>query len=416
MKNAFRTRARVVNIHGQICLWRYNKARISKYGIFKTDLISKVTVWFTSAILTGNITIHALFFTMYDVTCVSAQAMVIDEFFGGGGNNGAPYNRDFVILKNMGSQAQNISGWTLQYASASGNFNSIASLSGWVNPGDFVRVCYYTGANGSPLPFTCDFTSATNLAAVNGKLALATNNTQVNSQPGPLIPGTGNYPDVVDFVGYGNANQFETEAAPAGSAQYGLKRWQETNHNFQDFLPLVPLPADFSLGEVSINAAEEAVIQMELNGRFKKEYVDVLRSKDGIFYHPVKHVIHVLDMDTYTKIQIKDSKPLPGNSYYKMSVLNDQQVIEHEFVLKCRNQQVNKIPSSIITCREHCSIETGTETPGDLSIFDTNGNFINHFSDCSNRIVFESSGMAKGTYFVHYKSPDFEKMWMLLIL
>jgi hypothetical protein len=420
MKNALTTLARVAKYGGHSANFRFNiPGRLIFEKIMSVSSKSLFILisgeWYLY-VNTGKVYALCLFLCLSTLTHLTAQTMVIDEIFGGGGNNGAPYNRDFVILKNMGSQAQHISGWTLQYASASGNFNSMVALDGWINPGDLVRICYYTGTNGSPLPFSCDFTSSTNLAAVNGKLALSTDNTLINSQPGSVIPGTGNHQDVADFVGYGNANQYETEAAPAGSALYGLKRWQETNHNLQDFAPQTPLPADFSLSEAYINTTGEAIILLELQTLIQGAYVEVLRSQDGIFYHPLQHTSEISDQNAYTTVQIIDPQPLAGNSFYKLAVINNQQITTYEFIVKCSNKQINRLPAAVITCKDHCTLNTGTESPGKLSIFTMNGNLIRQVADCLGNMTFEITGMPKGTYVARYQSAEMEKTWMLLVL
>ena len=52
---------------------------------------------------------------------VSASApVVLHEVYGGGGNSGAPFNRDFVELSNPGAAPVDLTGWTVQYASATG--------------------------------------------------------------------------------------------------------------------------------------------------------------------------------------------------------------------------------------------------------------------------------------------------------
>ena len=47
--------------------------------------------------------------------------VVVSQVFAGGGNAGAPFANDFVELFNRGASAVDVSGWTLQYASASGS-------------------------------------------------------------------------------------------------------------------------------------------------------------------------------------------------------------------------------------------------------------------------------------------------------
>src|SRR5512140_2562316 len=70
--------------------------------------------------------------------------IVISQVYGGGGNSGAPYTHDFVELFNRGTTTVSLSGWSIQYASATGtgNFGSnagqITPLAGSIAPGQHV--------------------------------------------------------------------------------------------------------------------------------------------------------------------------------------------------------------------------------------------------------------------------------------
>src|SRR6478752_505399 len=46
--------------------------------------------------------------------------VVINEVYGGGGNLGALYDRDFVELVNVSSAPVNLTGWSVQYTSTTG--------------------------------------------------------------------------------------------------------------------------------------------------------------------------------------------------------------------------------------------------------------------------------------------------------
>ncbi len=74
-----------------------------------------------------------------------SNGVVISQVFGGGGNTDAPLTHDFIELYNRGDVPISLSGWSLQYASATGtgnlgaNANQITELNGVIQPGqDFL--------------------------------------------------------------------------------------------------------------------------------------------------------------------------------------------------------------------------------------------------------------------------------------
>ena len=102
----------------------------------------------------------------------ATSTVVVSQLFAGGGNAGAPYTNDFVELVNRGGTAVDVSGWTVQYASASAATWQSTALAGSIQPGRYYLVqLASTAAVGAPLP-TPDATGTTNLAATGGKVAL----------------------------------------------------------------------------------------------------------------------------------------------------------------------------------------------------------------------------------------------------
>ena len=49
-----------------------------------------------------------------------STTVVISQVYGGGGNSGAPWHNDYIELFNLGGSAVDLTGWTVQYASAAG--------------------------------------------------------------------------------------------------------------------------------------------------------------------------------------------------------------------------------------------------------------------------------------------------------
>lgn len=164
--------------------------------------------------------------------------VVVSQVYAGGGNTGALYANDFVELFNRGSAAVDLSGWTLQYASASSSSWSATPLSGSIAPGDHYLVALASGgAVGAALP-AADATGTTNLAGAGGKVAVVTTAT-------PLASATDE--TVRDLVGYGAANEFEgSGAAPALTSTTAAVRsgggCTDTGDNASDFTTAAPAP------------------------------------------------------------------------------------------------------------------------------------------------------------------------------
>src|SRR5882672_605609 len=59
---------------------------------------------------------------VYFATKVQAVSttIVISQVYGGGGNAGATYKNDFIELFNRGSAPASLTGWSVQYAAATG--------------------------------------------------------------------------------------------------------------------------------------------------------------------------------------------------------------------------------------------------------------------------------------------------------
>jgi len=182
--------------------------------------------------------------------CSAASAqVVISQVYGGGGNTGASFTHDYVELFNRGAAAVNLTGYTLRYASATGNsWTNNAVLSGSIPVGGYylIRLSSNNANVGSPLPVTPDAIGNINMSATAGKLALISDGT-VPAVVCPL-PSAG----IVDFVGFGAAaNCSETAAAPAPAPSNttaifrrnaGSNSCQDTNNNGADFLAAAPVP------------------------------------------------------------------------------------------------------------------------------------------------------------------------------
>jgi predicted extracellular nuclease len=187
-------------------------------------------------------------FTMQGAQALSPD-IVISQVYGGGGNSGAPFRNDYVELFNRGTTTVSLSGLSVQYASATGtgNFgaNPVVSLSGNIASGQYYLVQLAGGAVGAALP-AADATGTANLSGSAGKVALVSSTTGLACNGGSTPCSSAQLALIKDLVGYGNANFFESAAAPAPSNTTAIARLAngctETDNNAADFAATAPTP------------------------------------------------------------------------------------------------------------------------------------------------------------------------------
>ena len=178
-----------------------------------------------------------------------STSLVVAQLYASGGNSGATYANDYVELFNRGTSSVDLTGWTLQYASAASTSWSPTALSGTIAPGRAYLVQLASGGtNGAALP-VADATGTTNLAATGGKVAIVDDTTALacGAAAGSCATAAG----IADFVGYGGAADYEgSAAAPAPDATSAIARaaggCTDTDSNTDDFATTAPAPANSS--------------------------------------------------------------------------------------------------------------------------------------------------------------------------
>jgi lamin tail-like protein len=144
----------------------------------------------------------------------ASSDVVVSQLYAGGGNTGATYTNDYVELLNRGSGTVDLTGWSVQYATAAGTSWQATALSGSIQPGHYYLVQLASAAAvGAPLPAP-DATGTSNLAASGGKVALVRDAAALTC--GATAGSCSADPLVADLLGYGAASDYEG-AGPAGS-------------------------------------------------------------------------------------------------------------------------------------------------------------------------------------------------------
>lgn len=221
----------------------------------------------------------------------SNAQIVINEVYTGGGILGAAITSDFIELKNIGSSTATLTGATIQYGPATGEFSQynllptitlnpdqtylIQQASGGlgilnlINPNLIVNAVLNFDGSGPLIGVGINF------ALTSGKIALATNTTKVT---GPTAS------NVIDFVGYGNSAQYEGSGpAPSPTILNSITRINgDTNDNKIDFRISLPTPQG-SGGVLATNdGGEKANTSIIRNTRITDNFITFANDAENV--------------------------------------------------------------------------------------------------------------------------------------
>ena len=210
--------------------------------------------------------------------------VVIAQVYGAGGNNGATYNQDYVMLYNPTSAEIDMSAYALQYNSATGP----GSTNPWtvnafpagtkIAAGKYFLIGLNKGTTGAgvalPTPdYDVPQATALALSGSNGKIVLTTATTSFGTSSQCPTAGT-----IIDFVGYGTTNCSET--SPTGTAltvtTAAIRKsvsgvFVDTDNNSNDFTTGTPNPLNSSFLSVGVikvfrgNFVKNTIVTNEIN-------------------------------------------------------------------------------------------------------------------------------------------------------
>ncbi len=113
-----------------------------------------------------------LLFSFLLFAALSPAQVVISQIYGGGGNSGATLKNDFIELFNRGTAPASVEGWSVQYASATGETWQVTPLTGSIAPGGYYLVQESAGAGGTTALPAADASGGIAMSATAGKVAL----------------------------------------------------------------------------------------------------------------------------------------------------------------------------------------------------------------------------------------------------
>ncbi|HEX2248407.1 MAG TPA: ExeM/NucH family extracellular endonuclease [Arthrobacter sp.] len=166
-------------------------------------------------------------------------AVVINEAYVNGGSRNAPYTHKFVELFNTSDSPVTLDGMSLQYRSAGGTGNptGVVPLRGTIPAnGYFLVEGGSNGDTGEELPEP-DLSGGLNPAGASGTIVLADQPAALEGLATGSVTGDAR---VLDLLGYGSSNTFETAAAASpdsNSNPLSMNRTDgvDTNDNSADF-------------------------------------------------------------------------------------------------------------------------------------------------------------------------------------
>ncbi len=244
--------------------------------------------------------IYLFAFLLSSFVTINAQ-VVISQIYGGGGNTGATYTHDFIELFNRGASAQNLNGWSVQYASATGPTNPPlwikTNLSNFtLQPGQYYLIQQSIGTNPALALPTPDLNGIGNTTGSDG-LPLATGISMSGSNGKVILVNTTvgettvnpTGPQIIDKVGYGTTPTGFEGTGPTGtaltnttSAQRNSIGCTDTNSNPSDFTAALPVPRNSSTAftNCSLGNNENEIAGLNIYSNNKTLYVTSDSSSD----------------------------------------------------------------------------------------------------------------------------------------
>jgi 5'-nucleotidase len=172
--------------------------------------------------------------------------VLIDEVYGGGGNNGGAFDRDFVELYNPTAAPVSLDGWSIQYGSAGGtSWSGQTDLTGTIPAGGSFLVAQAAGADADQpdLP-TPDVDGSIAMSGSGAKVALVASTHRLTCLGASCAAAD----DVVDLVGWGaSTNTFlGSGPAPGTSNPTSVARIDHGHSldNADDFVTGPPTPTN----------------------------------------------------------------------------------------------------------------------------------------------------------------------------
>jgi hypothetical protein len=384
--------------------------------------------------------VFAVFLFLNFIT--AANVVRIYEIFGGGGNAGAPYLNDYVVLFNSSNAEVNIGGWGLQSASAAGLFGSSTATSANAQicnipigskipaKGFFLLKLTSAGAVGSPVPTADADGSAAGLSPDFGITANATAGKMVllNNQiyfRGTLSNSTNNptSANVVDFVAYGStATTFEgTGPTPAPSNTTSIRRknnGQDTDDNAADFAvnptpaPLnsssPPLPIELTSFNAKNNNSKTNLSWQTASEKDNSHFA-IERSNDGDVFSKIGEVKGNGTSTITQNYQFTDVTPAKGINYYRLRQVDfdGTESVSKTVSVNFDSKVQNKVKVYPTLVKDAVNVELSDDSKSEIAVRDLTGRVIlTQNTEGVSNTTLNLGALSNGLYILSVRSND----------
>ena len=303
--------------------------------------------------------------------------VIISEVYAGGGNSGAPYKNDYVVLYNPSNAYISLTNWSVQYATSTGSSWTVIGLSnGIASHGYYLIQLGSGGASGSAL-MNPDVIYNLNISVTGGKVALLNTMTALTS-----ATGNATAPNVADYIGWGSATDYEgATAAPAQSNTMAVCRspLTDTNNNGADFVTASPVPRNSAVVlTLDLTAFTGHVKGANHQLEWKTD------AHEGALFE-IQHATNGIDFQTVGELKgdknnadthlftFDYATPSKGINYYRLQLIEVDGKTSFSKIISVENGVKTNLKAYPTLATDHLTINVDTEGVQTYYIFNLNG-------------------------------------------
>ncbi len=394
----------------------------SGFSVPLSGLNAATTYYYVAYIINANGTIYgsASSFTTLAVSG-AVNGVVISQIFTGGGSSTGTYTSDYVELHNNTSVSQNLAGCKVMYGSTSSTtFSAVFTFgpgpTSEIPAGGYLLLATAPGTGLAALPIPADTTFALSLSSNNGKVIFGTSNLLNTTNFAGQTAGA-----VIDFVGYGTANESEGGSAVGALSQTTAafrnnNGCDDTNNNLADFTISTPsprnkasqvnicssLPVKLYSFEVVKQGANVSLVWKTAQESNSKEFV-IERSADGKNNWTKIVIVEASVNSTTNKTYFTtDANPLSGTNYYRVKSVDMSGAFEYSSIkmvqfIKSTSLSVSPNPA---TDRVVIGFDNPMKEMKSIEVIDATGKVVATFKTSGNQIQLQTAGYNRGLYFI----------------